>query len=69
MTVFEMSAAMRFFFFVSGAVMWLGIWLTGFDVVHWALYVPAAFFCFAALTGICPGLILSRRVFDEKSSA
>lgn len=57
------STAMRFFFFVAGSVVWLGIWLTGFGVAHWMLYLPGAFFYFAALTGICPGLIISRKIF------
>lgn len=64
-----MTAAMRVFFFVTGSVIWLGIWLTGFSGVHWLLYLPAAFFYFAALTGICPGLVLSRVLVNEKPSA
>jgi len=54
---------MRFFFLVVGSVIWLGIWLTGFSTVHWLLYVPAVFFYFAAITAICPGLIISRLIF------
>ncbi len=41
--------------------------LTGFRVVSWVLYVPAVFFSFAAITGICPGLILARLMFPEKT--
>jgi len=63
------SHAMRFFFFVVGSVLWLGIGLTGFTTVHWLLYLPAVFFYFAAITGICPGLILSRQAFPETKSA
>lgn len=54
---------MRFFFLGSGSIIWLGIWLTGFSTVHWVLYLPGAFFYFAALAGICPGLIFSRMLF------
>jgi hypothetical protein len=54
---------MRFFFLIAGSMIWLGIWLTGFGTAHWLLYVPAVFFYFAALTGICPGLIFSRMLF------
>ena len=57
---------MRFFFLVSGSVIWAGIWLTGFATVHWLLYIPAVFFYFAAITGICPGIIFSRMIFGEK---
>ena len=60
-----MSKAQRFFFLVSGAVLWLGIALTGFRTVHWLLYLPAGFFLFAAVTGICPSLVISRKLFPE----
>lgn len=40
------------------AIIMIGIWLTGFDKVHWLLYVPPGFLLFAAVTGICPGLII-----------
>ncbi|MDA8362933.1 MAG: hypothetical protein M0Z84_03750 [Gammaproteobacteria bacterium] len=65
MEKFRISRAMRFFFVFAGSVLWLGIGLTGFSVVNWLLYVPAIFFAFAALTGICPGLILARLIFPE----
>lgn len=66
MSKYMISSAMRFFFFFSGTVIWLGIWLSGFSTVHWLLYIPPSFFYFAALTGICPGLVLSRLVLPEK---
>jgi len=40
------------------AMILLGIWLTGFNVVHWLLYVPVVFLAFAGITGICPGYII-----------
>lgn len=66
MRKFMISNTMRFFFLFSGTVVLTGIWLTGFSVVHWLLYVPVIFFYFAALTGICPGLIISRLLFREQ---
>ncbi len=66
MNKFMVSPAMRFFFLFATSVMLLGIWLTGFSVASWVLYVPPARFGFAALTGICPGLILARLVFSEQ---
>lgn len=66
MKKFMMSKAMRFFFFFSGIMIWLGIYLTGFDVVHWVLYLPASFFIFAAVTGICPGIIFTKMMFKDK---
>lgn len=65
----SISAAMRFFFSVVGSVVLLGMWLTGFDKVHWLLYVPVAFFYFAAVSGICPGLVFSGMLFPAKSKA
>jgi hypothetical protein len=44
------------------AMIFGGIWLTGFNQVHWLLYVPAAALVFGALTGICPGLMLWHRL-------
>jgi len=61
------SKSMRFFFFGSGLVIWLGIYLTGFNNVHWVSYFPAVFFIFAAITGICPGIIFSKRIFKDES--
>jgi len=61
------NAAMRFFLLVIGSVILLGIWLTGFDKVHWLLYVPVVFFYFAAVTGICPGLVFSGMLFPDKA--
>lgn len=66
MDKYMVSPAMRFFFSFSSCVMLLGVWLTGFSVVSSVLYFPLALFGFAALTGICPGLILARIAFPEK---
>lgn len=63
---YKASPAIRFFLFVSGTVVWLGVWQTGFDRAHWLLYVPAVFFYLAAGTGICVGLIVSRMLFKGK---
>lgn len=57
--------SMQFFFFFAGTVIWAGIWLTGFSNAHWLLYVPAILLYFAAITGICPALILSRHIFGD----
>ena len=66
MEKYLISKAMRFFFLVTGLIIWAGIWLTGFSNVHWLLYVPAVFFAFAVITGICPGIIVSNLLFGDK---
>jgi len=59
------SPSVRLFLFIVGAIIWGGIALTGFAAVHWLLYVPAAFLVLAAITGFCPGLIISRYLLRE----
>lgn len=65
MAHYMIGKSMRFFLLVTGSVIWAGIWLTGFSEAHWLLYVPAVFLYFAAITGICPGIIISRLIFGE----
>jgi len=55
-------SAMRMLFLFMSAFILLGIWLTGFGVVHWVLYIPPAALVFAGVTGICPGLILFKKM-------
>ena len=69
MEKYKSDKATRFFLFVSATFVWIGIWLTGFDAAHWVLYIPAIFFTLAVITGICPGMIVSKLLFGEKSSS
>ena len=64
----RMDASRKAFFLFIGLVLWLGIWLTGFEQAHWVLYLPATFFLFSALTGICPGMIFFKEVFRGECS-
>lgn len=45
--------AYRMLYLSFACIMLAGIWLTGFDKVHWLLYVPVAFAGFAGLSGFC----------------
>ena len=56
-----MSAIRMLFLMMAGLIL-LGIWLTGFNVVHWVLYIPVAALIFAAVTGICPGYIITQKL-------
>ncbi len=62
----KMEPSMKAFFLFVGAVMWLGIWLTGFEQTHWVLYLPATFFVISAIVGICPGMLVFKEIFREK---
>ena len=66
MKLFIAPAWLRAFLLFGGIVLWLGIWDTGLRTVSWILYIPAVMFVFAAVTGICPGMILTRMVFGRK---
>lgn len=55
--------ALRMTLLSSGVVIWPGIWLTGFGVAHWVLYIPAAALVSAGITGICPVLIVNKLSF------
>lgn len=66
-SVLKVDKSTRFFLLVISLVLWLGIWLTGFGRAHWILYVPATFLLFAAISGICPGMMFSRLLFSRRS--
>ena len=59
------SKALRVTFVLIGLMIALGIWLTGVNVVHWLLFLPAIFLVFAGVTGICPSLIINKKIFKE----
>ena len=64
--LFTASASMRMFMLNSSVFILIGIWLTGFDKVHWFIYFVPAFFLFAAVTGLCLGLVIPRLIFDRR---
>lgn len=68
MNHFRSGPAARLFFLTVSLVIWLGIWLTGFEIVHWVLYLPAVFLLFAAVTGYCPGMIITKTLLKENSA-
>ncbi len=66
MDKYKIDGAMRFFLFFVSIIMAVGIWLTGYETVHWVLYIPLVFFLIAIVTGICPGIIVSKLLFGKK---
>jgi len=40
----------------------VGIWLTGFNKVHWFLYFPVGALFFAGATGICPSAMVFKKL-------
>ncbi|GMQ96929.1 MAG: hypothetical protein BMS9Abin15_0614 [Gammaproteobacteria bacterium] len=68
MKINKASPPVRFYLFIVGAVTWLGIWHTGFAVASWLLYIPAVFLVLAAVSGYCPGLIISHKLIGKTQS-
>ncbi len=54
--------AMKMQFFTIASVIMIGIGLTGFEAVHWFLYLPVGLLVIAGVTGICPGLVFWRKI-------
>ena len=55
-------SAIRMQFLLVAVLVLVGIWLTGFNNVHWFLYLPVAALAFAGITGICPGYIILQKL-------
>lgn len=60
--MFNASKQVRLFFLNLSIMIIIGLWLTGFDNVHWFAYWPPAFLLIAAITGFCPGMIVSAKL-------
>jgi hypothetical protein len=60
---------LRIWFAFFGIVIWIGIILTGFSNIHWFMYIPAVLLIFAAVTGICPSMMLINKLFGPKQAA
>jgi hypothetical protein len=54
--------ALNMQFFTIALLFLVGIWLTGFEKVHWFMYVPVVALIFAGITGICPGLWFWKKI-------
>lgn len=62
--MFNASRVQRVFFFNLATASLIGLWLTGFDKVHWFTYVIPGALLFASATGFCLGFIVSKKVLD-----
>ena len=55
-------SAIRMLFIFMAVFISAGIWLTGYQNVHWLLYIPPVVLLFAGITGICPGYMIFRKI-------
>jgi hypothetical protein len=68
MDLFKAPPELRIFFTAASAILWIGIWHTGFGTTSWVIYLLGIFLPFAAATGICPGLAVSRLLYGKVSA-
>jgi len=62
----KIPKALRLFLIMVASVISLGIFLTGYSIAHWLLYLPAVFLFLAGITGICPGMFFSKKIVGDK---
>jgi len=62
----KIDSSTRLFMILMTVIMGLGIWLSGYNSVHWLLYIPPIAFLIAAIIGICPGMLVSRLLLGKK---
>ena len=48
-----MACSLRLSFLMISILIWAGIYLTGFDTVHWFVFVPAVGTLMVGVTGVC----------------
>lgn len=64
----KIDRPLRLFLAVVAALIWTGIWLTGFGTAHWVFYIPGVLLLLAGLTGMCPGIFISRKLVSKQDS-
>jgi len=57
--------AMRMFLLNSTVFILIGIWLTGFEQVHWFIYVIPVIYTLSASFGVCPGINIWRMILKD----
>jgi hypothetical protein len=55
-------SAQRMLFLTVATLLFAGIGLTGWNQVHWLLYVLAGLVTFAGVSGICPTLMIYKKL-------
>jgi len=58
--------SLRTWFAMMAAILWAGIYFTGFSAVSWLLYLPATGLTVASLTGICLSQFAVSKLFGTK---
>lgn len=59
------SKSVRVVLTVLGLLVWVAMFITGLQNIHWLFYLPAVFATLGGVTGYCPGMILMKLIFRE----
>ena len=62
----QISTEMRLWLLGPMLMLWIGIYFTGFELIHWLIYLPAVMSIFASITGLCPGMLFIRTMLKIK---
>lgn len=68
MNLSNTSPVQRLTFFNTSVIASIGIYLSGYDQVHWFMYAVPVVYLFSAVTGFCPGLFISKLLLRGKAS-
>lgn len=64
--IMKATQSMRIWFAIMATLIWIGIFLTGFSITNWLVYLPAVGFTFASISGICPTQIGVTKLLGNK---
>lgn len=65
MNLSNTSSVQRLTFFNTSMLAFIGIYLSGYDQVHWFIYVVPVVYLFSAITGFCPGIAISKLMLRQ----
>ncbi len=69
MNLSNTTTVQRLTFFNTSVIAFIGIYLSGYDQVHWFMYTVPLVYLFSAATGFCPGLLVSKWLLGRKQTA
>ncbi|RYY19046.1 MAG: hypothetical protein EOO04_22780 [Chitinophagaceae bacterium] len=56
----------RIWYALMAAILWTGIYLTGFSLVSWLLYLPAVGLTVSSIIGVCPTVLIAAKLLGTK---
>lgn len=69
MNLSNTSKVQRLTFFNTSVLAFIGIYLSGYDQVHWFMYLVPVVYLFSAATGFCPGIAISKLMLRQRDAS